>query len=413
MSETVTVETINTPVSTDSNPVRANANPEVSQVIKSVKPYDDLDAYGDESQTDADAQGNDKGNTGNSTGDNAKSESDDGTDTAKNPQETKIEGDKSETAKLEESTVKRTINGKEVEFKVADAIKAYESQENFNRSMDKRLQEADSRDRLISNKFKSWDHQQANFKSKIGEVIEVAQNGDFVSGIRALAKLAAGSSDLDVVKFEEMYFGQLEEVRKVYSEMTPEQRKAYWATRRATEAESKVKKFESEKEATVSQSQLQEEVTQLQQANGISPQEFWGNYKKIADEQVGPDKHFKSADDITKEDVIGYSLEVKHWENIYSAAETLGIEDEALLDEVAKITKTKPGITVEEIQTVIKGAGLASPSAVENLNRKVGKSGQPSSAASSTKKQNANGMDKEDLDFLYRNQPKAYQRIIR
>lgn len=309
---------------------------------------------------------------------------------------------------VEELPIKRMINGKEVEFKIKDAIQSYVKQEEFNRNMDKRLNDVSRRER-------AWRKEEETFRDRVTEVVNNAQNGDFVSGIRALAKLAAGNSDLDIVKFEKMYFDQLEKVNEVYTKMTPEQREAYFAKRAAAEAQERLKKLENEKTSTEAQSQLQQQIDSLMQQHGLTPEEFWGNYKQIVDSQVGEGKAFKDPNDITADEVLKYSLTVRHWEKVYKAGEALGVTDEAILEEVGKITSTYPDLTVEDVAKVIKNAGLASPSAVENLNRKVGKSGQPHSAASSTKSKNGKieGLDEEDLGFLYRNQPKAYSRIVR
>ena len=309
---------------------------------------------------------------------------------------------------VEELPIKRMINGKEVEFKIKDAIQSYVKQEEFNRNMDKRLNDVSRRER-------AWKREEETFRDRVTEVVNNAQNGDFVSGIRALAKLAAGNSDLDIVKFEKMYFDQLEKVNEVYTKMTPEQREAYFAKRAAAEAQERLKKLESEKTSTEAQSQLQQQIDSLMQQHGLTPEEFWGNYKQIVDSQVGEGKAFKDPNDITADEVLKYSLTVRHWEKVYKAGEALGVTDEAILEEVGKITSTYPDLTVEDVAKVIKNAGLASPSAVENLNRKVGKNGQPHSAASSTKNKNGKieGLDEEDLGFLYRNQPKSYSRIVR
>lgn len=311
---------------------------------------------------------------------------------------------------VEELPVKRIINGKEVEFKIKDAIQAYTKQEEFNRNMDRRISE-------VSRREKSWQLDQENFKEKISKVIEASQAGDFVSGIRALAKIAAGKSNLDVVKFERDYFEQLDKVREVYTKMTPEQREAYFAKRAAAEAKAEADRLKGESQTREAQSQLEVYVQQLQQQHGLSQDEFWGNYKTLADSLVGEGKKFNSPNEITADDVIKYSLEVKHWEKVYQAAEALGIEDEAILEETHRITSVDRGLTVDDIREVIKQAGLAKvaePDVVENLNRKARSSGS-SSAASSTKKQNGkvDGLEDEDLEFLYRNQPKAYQRVVR
>jgi len=384
--------------------------------VAQVKPYDDelLEVYASESQEGAVEEGDSK--SADTRVEEPKSverpEAPEDTEQAKEekPEEeaqAKATKDDKVIDGVEELPVKRIINGKEVEFKVKDAIEAFTRQEEFNRNMDRRLSEVSKRER-------AWKLDQDTFKDKVGLVIDAAQKGDFVSGIRALAKIAAGSSDLDVVKFEKMYFDQLDKVNEIYTKMTPEQREAYFAKRQAAEAQAEAEKLRGEKANIDAQSQLKAKVQGMLEQYELPESEFWGNYKLLADKEVGEGKPFQSPDDITAEDVLKYSLNVRHWTKIYEAGAKAGIDNEEILDEVGRMAAARPDLTVDDIVKAMKNAGLASPSVVENLNRKVGKS-QPNSTASSTKKANgkAEGLDGEDLDFLYRNQPKSYARIIR
>jgi len=386
--------------------------PVVVQAPTAAKPYDDemLEVYESEATVDSgDKQGSDKDVE---VAPEPVSKPDEEEDAGKPEQEANAKATKDDKIidGVEELPVKRVINGKEVEFKIKDAIQAYTKQEEFNRNMDRRITD-------VSRREKAWQVDQESFKEKVSKVIEASQAGDFVSGIRALAKLAAGSSNLNVVEFEKQYFEQLDKVRDVYTKMTPEQREAYFAKRAAKEAKDEVEKLRGENTSKEAQSQLETHVKSLQQQYNLPEPEFWGNYKVLAESQVGEGKAFKSPDEITAEDVVKYSLEVKHWEKVYQAGEALGVQDEEVLDEVSRITSVRRDLTVEDIQEVIKKAGLAKmadPSVVENLNRKAQKNGL-SSAASSTKKQSdkVEGLEDEDLEFLYRNQPKAYTRIAR
>lgn len=403
--------------STAAAPVETTA-PVVTQPSTQSKPYDDdmLEVYENQAtEESAPEESSSKGESlkqdtenkeENTTQQGKPDEKEDTSEESKldNPKATKddkvIDG-------VEELPVKRLINGKEVEFKIKDAIQSYVKQEEFNRNMDRRLTE-------VSKKEKAWQREQETFKDKVMEVVSKAQNGNFVDGIRALAKLAAGDSEFDVVKFEKDYFDQLESVRKVYTEMTPEQREAYFAKRQAAEAKAKADRLEAEKATTQAQAQLQSRIDSLVVQNNLKHEEFWGAYKHLIDTSVGQDKVFKDANEITEDVVLNHALSVKHWEKVYTAADKLGVQDDRVLEEVARITSSDPTITAEDIETVLKNAGIAKPDVVENLNRKVGKS-QSNSTASSTKKANGKveGIDADDLDFLYRNQPKTYQRIHR
>ena len=382
-TEVATVETTTTEIS-----------PEVSQPSTTVKPYDMLDEYEDsptETKVEVEAK---------------EPEAEPEPEVEEKPlEQPKATKDDKVIDGLEELPIKRMVNGKEIEFKVKDAINSHIKQEEFNRNMDRRVQD-------ISRREKSWESNQNQFRERLSATIQEAQNGNFIGAINTLAKLAKGSSDLDITKFEKMYFDQLSKVQEVYTKMTPEQREAYFAKRAAEEAKSENERLRNEKASFEAQTQLQREVQELQKQHNLPPEEFWGSYEILAQSQVGEGKQFKDPSEITARDVVNFSLQVKHWEKVLQAGQTVGVSDDAILDEVARITATHPDLTVEDIKKVIQNAGLASPSVVENLNRKVQKSGLNSSV-SSTKKENANGLDGEDLDFLYRKQPKVYNRVVR
>ncbi len=311
----------------------------------------------------------------------------------------------------EEAEVVQKINGKDVAFKVRDAIKAYSTQEEFNRKMDQRLSH-------VSGREKAWEKDQAAFKEKIGKVMQVAQSGDFVSGIRALAKLATVNTGLDVVEFEKKYFEQLDKVRDLYSNMTPEQRDKFFAERKAATLEEELKSVREQEAVKAQQTELQQTVATLQKEHGISEEEFKEHFFILAKEAVGEGKHFASEHDITPNDVVQYVKEVRLHDKVYQAGQQLKIDDDALLDEVVKLTRSHPEFSVEDVVSVIEKAGLAqraSPSVVENLNRKAEKSNLKSqfNQANSTKENKAKGLDEEDLSFLYRQAPRAYKPLFR
>lgn len=404
MTDTPVVET---PVTT------TDSNPQVSSPINSAKPYDDdlLDAYAEQHAEETKEANKNEVSKETTPKEEEKSVEEKSEETKPEESGAKSkEGDKVEDG-FEDVVIKKPINGKEVEFKVKDAIQAFVKQEEFNRNMDRRITH-------VSQREKRWEADQQNFKSKIDKVIEVAQGGDFVTGIRALAKLAAGSSGLDVVKFEKQYFEQLDKVREVYTKMTPEQRESYFAKRALAEAKAETEKLQEEKTVNTERSQLEQKVAALQKQHSLPENEFWENYKVLEDSQVGEGKAFKTSQDIQPEDVIKYSLAVRHEIKVLQAGEKVGIKDDAILDEVSRITAINPDLTVDDIVTVIKNAGIAKnapPDAVENLNRKAQKSNNGFTQASSTKKENGKveGWDKEDLDFLYRKQPKVFTRPTR
>ena len=311
---------------------------------------------------------------------------------------------------LEEVALKRPINGKTVEFKIKDAIQAYVKQEEFNRNMDRRISH-------ISQKEKKWASEMEAFKGRVGDVIQEARTGDPVKTLRALAKLATAGSGLDVVEFEKQYFEHWDKVKDVYTKMSPQEREAYWAKRALAEAKEKTRELENEKALTVETSKLSEQVVQAQKQYELSNDEFWGNYQYLAENNIGEGKKFASPNDIQVEDVVRYSLAVRHEEKVLQAGKKFGIDDDETLDRISEVTATDPTITVEEIQRVIETSGIAkhaSQDVVENLNRKAERSNLRFNQASSTKKNGIpEGYDEETLAELYRNSPRVYQRVNR
>lgn len=400
-------ETANIPApSTSESPSVVTQVIESSKPISSAKPYDGelLEAYEAESAKEESPVAKEETTP-------LEQKTEEGKTEEKSPEPARAkEGDKVEDG-FEDVPIKRIINGKEVEFKVKDAVNAFLKQEEFNRNMDRRLS-------AVSQKEKAWEKETIDFRNKVSKLVEVAQQGDFVTAIRALAKVATADTGLDPVEFERQYFDQLEKVRKVYSELTPEQREAFFAKRALAEAKAKAEALESEKSELQQRTSLEQKVALVQKQHNLSQEEFWGNYKAMEELLVGEDKPFKSASEIQPEHVARYSLRVKHEEKVLEAAKKIGIDDDAILNQVSSVTASDPEITVEEIVGVIEKAGLgkvAKPIAVENLNRKAEKSKTRFSQASSTKKeeQKLEGLDTEDLEYLYRKQPKAYTRIVR
>jgi hypothetical protein len=309
---------------------------------------------------------------------------------------------------FKELPLKEIINGKEVQFKVKDAIQAYVKQEEFNRNMDRRITH-------VSQREKAWQSDQESFKGNLSKLMQVAQGGDFVTAVRGLAKIATHGTNLDPTEFEKQYFDQLDKVREVYTKMSPEQRDAYFAKRSLQEAKARASELEKEKSLTVQASQLQQKVQTLQQQYGIPEDEFWGGYETLSKGLVERGIK-KTPDEIQPEEVVQFALETRRHEKVFTAAKMTGLTDEAMIDEVANITRSRPDLTAEDIAEVIRQGRLvptAPNDAVENLNRKAGRSNTQFSKASSTKKESTNGYAKEDLEFLYRNQPKGYSRSVR
>lgn len=377
-------------------------------VSPNAKPYDDemLEAYEQESEAEGSQEEVPEEDVLESPEKQEGSEKGELRESKETPQK-----DPSLEESLESTTITRALGDKEVQFTVKQAIDAFLGQEEFNRNMDRRIGH-------VRHLEKRWEADQNTFKDKIGGLVEAARDGDFISAIRGIAKIATAGTDLDVVEFEKQYFEQLDKIHEVQTKMTPEQREAFWAKRQAAEAKARAKKLEDGQAKQSAVSQLGQQVAELRQRSGVEEAEFWQSYETLAEEAVGEGKFFKTKDDISPQDVINFTLRVKHETKVSEAGKKLGISDEGLLDHISRVTAADPSLTVEEIVSVIEKSGVlvnASPESVENLNRKAQSSGAQFRQASSTKKENGKieGYDDESLEFLYRNQPRQYTRVVR
>lgn len=383
------------------------------------KPYDDLEAYADE--------GTDITNEPTGDRDIAEAAVEPDSDSPKveadeeAPKDEEIEPGERKGDKVEDNfdlvKITKEINGKEVEFTVGDAIKSHMERETFNRDMDRRST-ALSKEKKAFEEFRKQD--QAKLKSKVDEVFKnLRTQGGFISGVRALASLAAaGDPNFNVVDFEKMYFKQFDEAVKI-NQLPKEQQEAYWAKREAEEAKKQVEKLQTEKQTNEEKKQLSSTIAQACQQSGVENDEFWAAYKYLADHAVGEDKFFGSKEDIQIPNVINHVFLQRHDAKVREAGKQLGIDSENDLLQILKHTiHSEEPLSVSDIVDIVNQSGFlkkAPPETVENLNRKAAKSNQQFSQGNSTKKANGkvDGYDEESLDFLYRNQPKQYTRIVR
>lgn len=386
--------------------------------VTSTKPYDMLDAYVDEAPAETPSEvpspsvevEPSKEEAETSVSEEKPEATEEETEVEAPTEEAKAkEGDKVDDG-FEEVPVSRIVNGKEVKFKVKDAIEAFVQKEEFNRNMDRRST-------ALAQKEKAWEKEVNTFGGQLSKVFDILKSGDFVNGVNALANTTSHITGLDVVELEKGYFDQVLKLGEAYGKLSGEQKDAYWAKRKASVSEAKLKSLQEESAKKDGVSQLEGHIKGLQEKNGISDGEFWGAYELITKEWLGEGKPFKDTSEIKPEHVIELVTETKHHQKVDEALKALNLTEEWRHDAVSMaVKKHNPNMTVSEIVQWLKEAGFApntaSPTAVENLNRKAEKSKTRFSQGSSTKKENGipEGYDKEILEELYRHQPRVYAR---
>lgn len=267
----------------------------------------------------------------------------------------------------EEATITQKIGNKDVSFKVADAVKAFVGQETFNRNMDRRVQAVTSKETKLRSEYEQ-------IKTKAGNLTQLAKRGEWVPVIKSLAKMAAGNSDLDVVELEKQCLESLENIRKLYSDMTPEQRELYYANRRAEAAKEEAKTLREQNQHKEAVAQIEREIDQLCTANALEKDRFYKLFETLSQNNVGDGKKFSSADEIEPKHVLEFHQDIQHLGKVQDAVSRVNealIDDDDFCREMFELTRSHQEFTVEDLESIIRDALSTNSQSIENLNRKV------------------------------------------
>lgn len=269
----------------------------------------------------------------------------------------------------EKAEMEFEVNGKPYKFTVADAIEAKLGQEKFNRNMDQRLAYADVKEKRIEARV-------SGILERAQKAIELAKTGDPLPAIKALARMAAGN-EVDAVQVERQFLEKLQEVDNVFRRMTPEQKEAYFAQQRAKAAEERASKLEKEVNFSESVKQVDNEVGQICEKVGLTKQQFSALYHEfIIPELVGPDKPFKSVDEIGPREVARVHIEFSTRANIQEALKEVDpvlTKDVTLSEELFRQAIQNPSWQKEDLKYIISQIIKTPSRSVQNLNRKVEK----------------------------------------
>ena len=266
----------------------------------------------------------------------------------------------------EEAVIPVKVNGKDVNLKVKDAVQAFVRQDEFNRKMDSRVSS-------VVHREKKLEQELGTIKERAEGVIRLAAQGDFIPGVRALAKMVGLTQHSEVVQLEKAMMENLDSIRKVWTEMTPEQRDAYLANRRAEEANKELQATRESTQRQQSETQLQQKVQTLMQQSGVTEEIFWGHFKTLVENAVGEGQLFAKPDDIRPEDVITYHKQVELVRKVDTALKKVNpaLLEQPIADEVINLVAGHDEFTVEDIEQIVRDALGAPSKTVENLNRKV------------------------------------------
>ncbi len=267
----------------------------------------------------------------------------------------------------EEAVIPVKVNNKDVSLKVKDAVAAFVRQDEFNRNMDRRVS-------TVTQKERRLEQELGSIKEKAESVVKLAAQGDFFPGVRALAKMAGITSNSDVVELERAMLDNLEDLRKVWSDMNPEQRNAHLANRRAEEAQKELENERAKIRKVDDESQLMSKIQHVTSQAGMDESQFWGSFKELVDNAVGEGKLFSDPREITPEHVVNFHRQVETVTKVDQALRMVEPEliNQPIADEVIKLVlASDEDMSAEDIAQVVREARNAPSSTVENLNRKV------------------------------------------
>lgn len=266
----------------------------------------------------------------------------------------------------EEALIPVKISNKDVQLKVKDAVQAFVRQDEFNRNMDRRLSIVDRREKDLSSEYEG-------IKEKAETVIRMASQGDFLLGIKALAEMAGLGANSDKIELERAMMNQLEQIRKVWGDMTPQQREVYFANRKAEELQRELERSQAKSAKVESEVQLSKQIKSLVSENQITEEVFWKTFQDLIEAGVGEGKPFTSPQEITPEDVIKYH---KTLGVVNKVMEALGridssLRDDPIADHIIELVGEQD-FTSSDIEEIVRETLKSRPNkAVENLNRKV------------------------------------------
>jgi hypothetical protein len=300
----------------------------------------------------------------------------------------------------EEAVIPVKVNGKDVPLKIKDAVQAFVKQDEFNRNMDRRVG-------AVSHKEKKLEEEYGSIQEKAQSVIKLAAQGDFIPGIRALAKMVGMTSNSEIVQLEKAMLDNLDNIQKVWTQKTPEQREAYFANRRAEELQKELEATRKSTERQQGEAQLKSKVQTLIEHNGLTEETFWQNYQELAEAAVGEGQLFKDPREIQPEDVVAYHKQVQVVRKVDSALKKVNpaLLEEPIADELIKLVAAQDDFTAEDVEKIVRDALGAPSKTVENLNRKVEQANSKGlrtqlKQVSSTKKVN-NAVDDEMYEHFF------------
>lgn len=295
----------------------------------------------------------------------------------------------------EETIITDKINGKDVNFRVKDAIRAFKAQETFNRN-------ADSRIGYITTREKQLAEKEQHFSDSLKQIGELAQAGDPIGIIHFIAETKGG----DPVELEKAMLETFGKAHDMFLKMTPEQKAKYFAERKASILEKKLSSIQEQTTWNQGKQLLESKVDDYCKKYGLTKEGFVGLYKHIAESLVGEGKTFSDPGDIQPEDVIKFHLDLQMFEKVQKALAKLDpalARNDEIVDRAFMFVKDEHDFTEDDIVDVLMQARQRlMPKSVEDLSAKVNTlNGKGFPLKTSTQNGQANSKTEDIEDELY------------
>lgn len=263
----------------------------------------------------------------------------------------------------EDAVFTTMVNGREVEVQLPKAIQAFAEQEQFNRNATARIGKIKDLEGKFANEVQT-------VRTRLDQIADSAAQGDMMGAIKLISEL----SKRDVVEVEKEILGNMHRVFNAWTQMDEVQREKYFAERRAEYFKGKLEKQTQEQEYQKALEQTQAEVGGFCEKLGLSNDQFFGVFNVMAQNEVGPGKMFKSAEDIQPIDVAAYVAKATHELKVDEAIKQAAPRqkgDFAFRDHILEMTRQAPDFSVEDIADVIRIALNTPTPAVQTLSEKV------------------------------------------
>lgn len=267
----------------------------------------------------------------------------------------------------EDATITQEINGKKVQFKVAEAVKALAGQEQFNRAMDSRLSRLHAREQ---------EHvkQVQTMQQRLQNLVERAQAGDLFG----IFQFSAEFAQKDPVDFEREMLERFQQVHSRYDHLTPDQKRAYFAERKAEFLQRKMQEEQHGRQYEQSVVQLEQTVNQRCQQEGVDREVFDGLFHQMVQQFVGKQpfnqKQLSSPDDISVDDVFLYKNKLDMVDKVERAVQTVApdrLAPEFVL-KVLNVVGNDFDLTEADLVELLQSGGISlNTPAQENLSQKA------------------------------------------